>query len=73
MKTWEQSLKDAKVGDEIIVHAKDGSVEYILELKMKEERKMKEPMCESCGAISCIHEGVCLNCGSGDVAEGDEG
>ena len=39
LKTWEESLKDAKVGDDILVHAEDGRVEYILEVKTIERGK----------------------------------
>lgn len=33
-----EALKIASVGDDLIIHAPDGSVEYILTLKAKEER-----------------------------------
>jgi hypothetical protein len=35
----ESALKDLEVGDNLILHSTDGRIEYILELKVKEESK----------------------------------
>jgi hypothetical protein len=35
----EKALKELNVGDDLILHSEDGRIEYILELKVKEESK----------------------------------
>jgi len=39
LKTWTEALDDARVGDNLIIYAEDGSIEYILKLIVREKRE----------------------------------
>lgn len=39
LEAFEEALKQASVGDQVILYSEDGRIEYILELKVKEESK----------------------------------